>query len=290
MTIKEIEEKTGMSRTNIRFYESEGLIQPKRRENGYREYSEEDAAVLRKVKLLRSMDIPLEQVKSAAFGEKKLTEILAELDQRINLLQIHQERTRQALQKMQECKAEFDTLEPEAYFPMLETEAQVEDAPPRLNLPWRRFLARYFDLTLYNTVVSLLLSEFIQREILTRLLTLAAMVFLEPLLLSRLGTTPGKAFFGIRVTDWEGNRLDYDTAQKRTWTVMWEGMAMNLPIIYLYYLYKSYAAADEDIPLSWEDNSDLTFKDGKMWRYLPFLLGHAALIAISKLYLGGLNI
>ena len=72
MTIKEMEEKTQMSRTNIRFYESEGLIHPNRRENGYREYSESDARILMKVKLLRSMDIPLDQVKAAAFGEKQL--------------------------------------------------------------------------------------------------------------------------------------------------------------------------------------------------------------------------
>lgn len=287
MTIKEMEEKTKMSRTNIRFYESEGLIQPKRRENGYREYSEEDAAILQKVKLLRSMDIPLEQVKAAAFGEKKLGDILEELDQQIDLRQLHQERTRLALRQMQQAGTEFDTLDPEAYFPMLERETQVEDAPPRLNLPWRRFLARSFDLTLYNTMVSLLLSKFIHREILITILTLAAMVFLEPLLLSRFGTTPGKAFFGIRVTDLEGKRLDYDTAQKRTWTVMWEGMAMNLPLISIYYEYKSFAAAEDEIPLSWEDDSDLTFKDDKMWRYLPFLLGHAALILVTKWTLGG---
>ena len=35
MTIKEMEEKSGISRTNIRFYEGEGLIHPQRRENGY---------------------------------------------------------------------------------------------------------------------------------------------------------------------------------------------------------------------------------------------------------------
>ena len=100
MTIKEMEEKTQISRTNIRFYEAEGLIQPLRRENGYREYSEEDALVLRKVKLLRSMDVPLDQVKAAAFGEKKLTDILTELDHQIDPRQVHQGKTRNALRQM----------------------------------------------------------------------------------------------------------------------------------------------------------------------------------------------
>lgn len=37
MTIKDVEERTGLSRSNIRFYEKEKLIEPSRNEsNGYR--------------------------------------------------------------------------------------------------------------------------------------------------------------------------------------------------------------------------------------------------------------
>ena len=52
MTIKEVETLSGLPRANIRYYESEGLIAPKRAENGYREYSQADAEVLLRVKLL----------------------------------------------------------------------------------------------------------------------------------------------------------------------------------------------------------------------------------------------
>ena len=38
MTIKELETRTGMERANIRFYEKEGLLSPKRLDNGYRDY------------------------------------------------------------------------------------------------------------------------------------------------------------------------------------------------------------------------------------------------------------
>ena len=39
MTIKDVEERTGLSRSNIRFYEKEKLIEPSRNEsNGYRDY------------------------------------------------------------------------------------------------------------------------------------------------------------------------------------------------------------------------------------------------------------
>ena len=40
MTIKEVEQITGLTRSNIRFYEKEKLISPERNaSNGYREYS-----------------------------------------------------------------------------------------------------------------------------------------------------------------------------------------------------------------------------------------------------------
>lgn len=53
MTIKEVEERTGLARANIRFYEEEGLICPLRLANGYRDYSEEDQKTLLKIKLPR---------------------------------------------------------------------------------------------------------------------------------------------------------------------------------------------------------------------------------------------
>ena len=38
MTIREIEEATGLPRANVRYYESLGLIHPARAANGYRDY------------------------------------------------------------------------------------------------------------------------------------------------------------------------------------------------------------------------------------------------------------
>ena len=51
MTIKDMELQTGLARANIRYYEAEGLITPERAENGYRDYSQEDAETLLRVKL-----------------------------------------------------------------------------------------------------------------------------------------------------------------------------------------------------------------------------------------------
>ena len=63
MRINKVEELVGISKKNIRFYEEKGLLNPMRNaENGYREYSEEDVESLRKIKLLRHLSIPIEEI------------------------------------------------------------------------------------------------------------------------------------------------------------------------------------------------------------------------------------
>ena len=54
MKINEVEALVGITKKNIRFYEEQGLLSPKRNsENSYREYGEEEVQTLRRIKLLR---------------------------------------------------------------------------------------------------------------------------------------------------------------------------------------------------------------------------------------------
>ena len=76
MTIREIEELSGMTRANIRFYEKEGLITPERNSNGYRNYSEEDLNTLKRIRLLRTLHLSLEDIKSLSRNEQELAELL----------------------------------------------------------------------------------------------------------------------------------------------------------------------------------------------------------------------
>ena len=65
MRIKEVEEIVGISKKNIRFYEKEELLTPSREsENSYRDYTEEDVARLKQIKLLRKLDMPISEIKS----------------------------------------------------------------------------------------------------------------------------------------------------------------------------------------------------------------------------------
>ena len=75
MRIQQVEQEVGISKTNIRFYEAEGLISPRREgANGYRDYSQEDVAALRRIKLLRKLDVPLPEVKAMLAGQITLAE------------------------------------------------------------------------------------------------------------------------------------------------------------------------------------------------------------------------
>lgn len=73
MTIKEVEEWTGLARSNIRFYEKEGLIAPSRNENnGYRDYTEKNVEDIKKIAYLRTLGISVEDIRRVIRKETNL--------------------------------------------------------------------------------------------------------------------------------------------------------------------------------------------------------------------------
>lgn len=69
MRIQEVEVQVGITKKNIRFYEQEGLISPKRNpENSYREYSEEDVQILKQIRLFRRLGVPICEIRKIQNG------------------------------------------------------------------------------------------------------------------------------------------------------------------------------------------------------------------------------
>lgn len=68
MKIKQVEDRVGISRKNIRFYEEQGLLSPGRAENGYREYDENDILRLKQIKFLRKLNVPIQQIQMLTKG------------------------------------------------------------------------------------------------------------------------------------------------------------------------------------------------------------------------------
>ena len=71
MKINEVEARVGITKKNIRFYEAEHLLTPQRNiENGYRDYSEADVETLCRIKLLRKLGFPLEEIRQMQSGAR----------------------------------------------------------------------------------------------------------------------------------------------------------------------------------------------------------------------------
>ncbi|MBQ2928463.1 MAG: MerR family transcriptional regulator [Oscillospiraceae bacterium] len=285
MTIKEIEARTGLPRANVRYYEAEGLIHPERKENGYRVYSEEDAAALQKIRLLRCLDISIEEIKAIQAGTASMEEALRKSLETQEEKQLQLQRSRELTRRMLAEKVTFETLDAPGYLQLLESEEILkQDQAPIQNHPWRRYFARCMDVEVCSLMMEAVFYDYLNSQMVSLAAGFALLLLLEPLLLHLFGTTLGKWILGIRVLNGEERRLSYGDAMERTWTVMWEGQAMNIPVISWYFLYKNYNLCEEGEALPWEWDSEVSYRDDKMWRWLVYFLVDITLISLFTVF------
>lgn len=121
MTIKEVEEKTGLARSNIRFYEKEKLIQPFRNENnGYREYTEQDVQDIKKIAYLRTLGISIENIHKIIQHQIALKEVINVQEKSLDEQIIDLEKAKNICQMMMEdSELTYDNLDIEIYVPKL---------------------------------------------------------------------------------------------------------------------------------------------------------------------------
>ncbi len=71
LKINEVEALVGITKKNIRFYEEKGLLCPVRNsENGYRDYGQAEVEELRRIKLLRKLGLPIEEIRRMQEGKQ----------------------------------------------------------------------------------------------------------------------------------------------------------------------------------------------------------------------------
>lgn len=75
MHIKDIETRTGLSRATSTIMSRRGWYIGRAR-NGYRDYSQEDLDTLLRVRLLRRLDVPIEEIRAMQAGELDLADVL----------------------------------------------------------------------------------------------------------------------------------------------------------------------------------------------------------------------
>lgn len=284
MTVKEIEQESGMTRANIRYYEAEGLLAPIRGANKYRDYSEEDLETLKKIKLLRSLHFSLEEIKALQSGSRELSEVLDRQLARLQQEKTQIEQSQEICRVMRDDGVRYKTLDAQRYLGILEQGGMPalpeQDALEEVRAPWRRYFARWMDLLFYTVVWNVFLALVLGvntylRSAGGRMLDLIVeyllMLLAEPVLLHLFGTTPGKWILGLRVTDNEGKRLSMEEARARTWKMLLYGMGLGIPIWNLIRLWKSYRGCAEGETQEWEYHSAVTLKDERGWRIAAYL-------------------
>ena len=84
MNIKQAAEQSGVSARNIRYYEQAGLLTPARNpENEYRIYSQADVRALKLIRMLRTLDMPVEEIGTVLNGTLPLAEAAERQRQRL---------------------------------------------------------------------------------------------------------------------------------------------------------------------------------------------------------------
>ena len=276
MNIKEIEERSGLTRANIRYYEQEGLIAPARRENKYRDYSEEDLETLLRVALLRSLGFSLDEIRRLQSGE---LELAAAMRERSAALESEGQRllaARNVCDAISREVTSYSALRPEDYLNGFEPDAAAKQRDVAEPHPWRRYFARGIDLSLVGLPVSFVQYVLLHRnyttvsrweDIVCALIGWGLLLLLEPLLLARFGTTAGKWCMGITVTRPDGERLSYSEALNRTALVWFYGAGLGISIVELVCNYRSYRRYMNGEELAWESGSIERFDErgtGKM--------------------------
>lgn len=169
---------------------------------------------------------------------------------------------------------------------------EVEESETIYNAysPWRRFFARSFDLAIYHMIwrvlfiqvfsINVFLWKPLSTTVVDILMGIIFILFLEPLMLCKLGTTPGKKILGLEVRSENGKKLSYGKAFDRSWGVMKSGMGFILPIYVLIRFYKSYKILDEKKKLPWDKNIQYKLLDKKWYRGLGIVIGYVLIFLI----------
>ena len=301
MTIKELEERTGMARANIRFYESEGLLSPARQENGYRDYSEEDVKTLEKIRLLRELHLDIDTIRLVQKGELPLDRALFTLLTKLEGDKTALDKAVEVCRELERAGVEYGALEPKPWLEQLAQPGRPQLTPPpktveqydvRPRQEWveyasshsvMRWLARGLDTALWAVAVNAVLmvgfhwngtarSSFLEWAV--NVLCIAVTLIAEPFLLHFWGWTPGKRIFGLKLRGPSGDKVTLEEGFARSWRVFWYEFLFLVPLVNLVLIgvciYRRYH--DEDLP--WDKGGEYQYtQEDQRLPWLKYIAG-----------------
>lgn len=295
MNIREVEELTGLVRANIRYYEQEGFFTSERESNGYRNYSDEDVQVLKRIKLLRMLQVPIEEIHRIQSDELLMCTVLERSIRQAEEKKKELNSAQQICKRMNEDRVTWNTLDADRYLGQfgktdeeeVKKEFSIHDYEVYEPHNIRRYVARLIDLELYSVIIYavyyLILSPGIHlnglSSALVQLVAFVLMYLFEPFFLHFFGTTPGKWIMGIRLHYYTGRTLTMGEARVRTWRVLLWGYGLNIPIFGLYRLIKSALNNIDCRALPWDDDGVQELEVAKLenWKQKVLCIGGCVL-------------
>lgn len=286
MQIRELEQITKLERPTIRYYEQEGLIQPIRRENGYRDYSQEDLDTLLKIKLLRQLGMPIEMIRDLQQGRESFSQALNEQIRRLETQKQLIDRAERICMQMLDDGVSYDQLDAGYYLEMLSRPALNEPVfkpKPVLEFqsdimrevhPFRRYIARMIDYSWLQIIVQVIVFyvfrirySYALYQILSIVTGLGGLLLAIPVngfLIHKWGTTLGKWIMGISIRSCNGDTLGLHSAMRREYQALKQGFGWGLPIYRIVRLIKSYRRYKQhgtnDWDYDWDYDAEATYQ------------------------------
>ena len=172
--------------------------------------------------------------------------------------------------------------------------SQAEERPYAFT-PWRRLFAYNLDCKLCQLLLYAVLELGFHvntnkrswlLSLLYACLALMLQLLIEPWLLHRFGTTPGKALMGIYIETESGERPTCAQARARTWKRFWYGLGASIPILGLVRMWqKGYRPCRDCEPCAWDSENELVclIHDRKAWRGWIIAVAYAGCVAVNVL-------
>lgn len=291
MTIKELEERTGMARANIRYYEEEGLISPERKPNGYRDYSEEDVRTLEKIRLLRQLHLDIETIRLVQTGQLSLEQALFSLLNRLEGDKTAIGRAVEICRELERSGTEYSALDPHPWLERLERSQRPQLTPPPKTAaqydvrprqeqtdyayyhPWLRLLARMVDVSIHGLVIDALIllvfrwhyyGDGALAEWFVGLLQLGFTLLCEPFWLHFWGWTPGKWMLGLKVRGPDGRRLALWEGAARAGRVFVSGYGGRIPFVDLWCAWKFWKRYKNEEDCPWDEATIYTHEERRL--------------------------
>lgn len=295
MNIREVEEATGLVRANIRYYEQEGFFTSERESNGYRNYTDENVRVLKRIKLLRMLQVPIEEIRQIQSDEVLMRTVLERSIRRAEEKKRELDSAQQICKRMNEDRVTWNTLDADRYLRQF-GKVEEEDAKKEFSVSdyqvykphnIRRYVARMIDLELYALVVHLIYYLVLAPGVhlnalngsLLSIFSFLLMYLVEPVFLHFLGTTPGKWIMGIRLHYFTGRKLTVGEARTRTWRVLLWGYGLGIPVFNLVRLIKSAWDNSDCKALPWDEygSQELEVEELENWKHWVLRVGGCVL-------------